>query len=401
MRDDERPLPIEAPSAGGARRWTWGVGGICAVILLCGLCLASPFLLVIGSVLASQAFIAQNEAAMRDPAVATPVARTLALYCQSDQRLFPEHLDGGWVPQELARIGPHAWGSVSATSASFELGGGFYHYGYGLHLDQAASTTTARVWRLALHRENQPSETVATVTLAPSERLSADELFALLVVNHDARISRAPDQLGPYQQKLDTCGRFGKRADGRAVLDDMVGRFPDEWFPRLVLALVVAETDPAAAEAGLRAWVDGKPDLFRCLDLAYYHQLRGEPAKAAAAAQRATQHEAETEWGHGGNSEHRGYSAARYAYETGHLDVAIALCDHLLPVKINGTYAKASLRELRDAAAAAKAGGAPAKLGWEGMSQFDPFGSANSADIQFDLDALLGRKVARPTWRDD
>lgn len=393
---DERPLPIEAPAAGG-RRWKWGLG-IVGVLLLTGLCLvlgvvAIPF----AWVAMMKASIEEQEAALRSPAVAVPVARALALYAQSDPSLFPARLGRGWLPAELAAVAPHAHGTVR----HLEVGGGFHHFGYRLGADPTPAPAGERGWRLYLYRDGAPDALVASVRLAANARLSKGELFALLMKNHDALIARRPADVEERRQKLDTCGRFGEREEGRRLLADMVRRFPDDWWCALVNALLLAETDPAAAEAGLRAWVDGAPDFFRWLDLAYYHQLRGEPAKAAAAAQRATQHDAETARGHGTNSEHRGYSAARYAYETGHFDVAIALCDHLLPVKVNGTYAKAPLQRLRDAAAAARTGGAPAKAGLRGLSAFDPFGSANSADVQFDLDALLGRKVARPTWRDE
>ena len=64
---------------------------------------------------------------------------------------------------------------------------------------------------------------------------------------------------------------------------------------------------------------------------------------------KATEYDANTTWGDGGNSEYRGYSAALYAFKNGEYDAAIKLCDKLLPVKINGDFAKRYLRDLKAA----------------------------------------------------
>ena len=71
------------------------------------------------------------------------------------------------------------------------------------------------------------------------------------------------------------------------------------------------------------------------MDLAYFHQLLGNPGKAAAAMRQSTSYTGNIPWGHGGNAEHRGYTAAMYAYQSGEYETVVQLCDHLLSVKIN------------------------------------------------------------------
>jgi hypothetical protein len=154
----------------------------------------------------------------------------------------------------------------------------------------------------------------------------------------------------------------------------MLAKMPENWWANLVCALIMAEEKSGGdAEKFLSAWVARNPNFFSYLDLAYYYQLRRQPGKAAAAMLKATQFDANTSWGHGGNSEYRGYTAAAYAFRSGQYQAAIKLCDKLLPVKINGTYAKQALLELRHAAQQ-RARGAPAELSWpKDMPAFDPF----------------------------
>lgn len=87
----------------------------------------------------------------------------------------------------------------------------------------------------------------------------------------------------------------------------------------------------------------------------------------------ATHYNANMEWGDDGNAEYRGYSAAMYGYKHGENAAVIALCDKLIPVTINGDYAKASLKVLRDAAVK-QASGQKIPVVWSAeMSSFQPF----------------------------
>jgi hypothetical protein len=79
-----------------------------------------------------------------------------------------------------------------------------------------------------------------------------------------------------------------------------------------------------------------------------------------------------------------------YAYQSGQYDAAIKLCQKLLPVSINGNYAKQGLHDLNVAAQQAKLGHV-SLLNWnKNILPFDPFENV-------DINALLKRKIERPT----
>ncbi|HEY1791120.1 MAG TPA: hypothetical protein VGJ73_23425, partial [Verrucomicrobiae bacterium] len=88
-----------------------------------------------------------------------------------------------------------------------------------------------------------------------------------------------------------------------------------------------------------------------------------------------------------GNTECRGYTVGVSAFRSGKYDTVIKLCDVLLPVRVNGDYAKAGLNALRSAADAGRNG----KLGNfkpdGNILFFNPYENVN-------LDALLGQSAA-------
>lgn len=106
----------------------------------------NPFSLIFLSVFVGMGHIKIIEAKLQKPAVYEPVAERLAIYCQSDQSLFPKILSYAWLPGEVSRLG-HPWCEIATNFASVEMGGGFYHFGYTLELDETASTPAKNVWQ--------------------------------------------------------------------------------------------------------------------------------------------------------------------------------------------------------------------------------------------------------------
>ena len=173
----------------------------------------------------------------------------------------------------------------------------------------------------------------------------------------------------------------------------MLKAMPDEWWPVLINALIDAqEESPEKAAETISRWVEKDKNFFRYMDLAYFYQLTDSPGKATEAMRQSTSYTGNTPWGHGGNAEHRGYTAAMFAYQAGEYDTVVQLSEHLLKVKINGDYAKAGLRELKEAALTAKQSPAEAPgLKWaDGISPFDPF-------ERVDIEKLLQRTVPHMT----
>lgn len=356
--------------------------------------LFNPVSLVFMSVGVHLLHIRMNEAELREPEVYEPVARRLALYCQSAPQHFPKYIQTAWIPPEVARLAPHARGVVETRYAGLELGGGFYHYGYRLELDPAASTQDANVWHLSVYREYEQGERLFTVRLSPKESLSADELASLVIAGHDEQLDRNPADADAHKRKIQSYLQLGKVALARRACADMAARLPDDWWANVVNALVLVEDQgPAAGEKAMRAWVERRPSYFTYLDLAYFFQLQRLHEKAAEAALEAMR-QTTTALDPPYDAQDRGFTAAKYVYDTGHYDTALRLCDHILS---NPGHAAESLRRLRYAAERARQGEVT-PVDWGSARPFDPFAqSFNLADASVDIDALLGRKLDRPT----
>lgn len=331
---------------------------------------------------------------MKKPEVYEAVAETLILYCQSDKKLIPEDLGYAWLPAELRKLG-HGRVKVNAKHARIEMGGGFYHFGYILELDEQASTQQANVWHLRMYREDRDEATrLCTKSVPPTSRLSADALLARVLDGYNELITQSAadedDQAAAWEGKIQLFLHFDKVPEARNACKDMLDKMPSNWWANLVCALVTAEEKTSEdGERFLSAWVKKNPNFFSYLDLAYYHQLHSQPKKAAEAMMRATDYDADSTLGHGGNCEYRGYSAAMYAFHSGEYQTVIKLCDKLLAVTINGTYAKPVVC-LRDAAQA-RIQGEKTEVTWaDGTTPFDPF------EYNVDIDKLLQHSVDHP-----
>lgn len=336
--------------------------------------------------------IRKAESAMRDPKVFEQVAERLALYCQSDQSLFPQYLNYAWLPEDLNAV-RHGWASVSTNYAHVEMGGGFHHFGYRLKLDIDASSPKTNVWQLHMYSEGSSDRHLKTLHVGAERHFLPDEMLTMVIDGFDAQILRKPHDERAHQGKIQTYLRFDQVDQARDACRSMLKAMPDNWWPVLVNALILAEENSFnQAEEFMLQWVGNRKNFFRYMDLAYFYQLLGNAGKAAEAMRQSTQYTGNVPWGHGGNAEHRGWTAAMFAYEAGEYATVVQLCDHLLKVKINGDYAKPRLREMRMAAIKAEqAPGEAPPLKWaDGLRPFDPF-----EDI--DIEKLLQRSVPRMT----
>ena len=356
------------------------------VVLFLLLAVLWPFVWV----LVGFGFIRLDEAYLRKPRVYEPVAKTLALYCQSDSNLVPEQIDYAWFPAPLREKG-RGRGRIFQKGAAIEMGGGFHHHGYRLVFDESATDSLTNVWQLYLYSEGSKDEPLFTLRLANTEELSADELLNQALCGYEEHLAVRPNDLSAHKARIQLYLQYNRISQARRACRDLLRALPDDWWANLVNALVIAEEESSAeGERHIQGWVNSKPNFFRYTDLAYYYQLSEEPKKAAEAMLKATQHNANTTWGHGGNSEFRGYTAAMYAFESGEYHAVVKLCEKLIPVTINGDYAKRGLRNLRAAANAALRG-EPREVVWDDtIAPFDPF-------EEVDIQALLRRKVERPT----
>lgn len=360
-----------------------------AIAAIAGVILLSP----VGQIILGIAQLNWMESRMRQRSVYDPVAQRLALYCQSDHKAFPNHLTSAWFPNELNEIG-HGWGEVDTTSAHIEMGGGFHHFGYSLSLDASESSETVNVWNLRFYSEGSGESLLTAVSLPKSKRLTPDEIVTMVALGYDAQIAATPDNPRAHQEKIQMYLRFDRIEAARKACRSMLEKMPDDWWAVLTNALLDDSLDQKTqAEQLIVDWVNKDSNYFRYLDLAYFYELTGQPGKASESIKKAIGFDANTEWGHGGNSEYRGYTAAMYAYQSGNYATCEGLCEKLLRVTINGNYAKRGLNDLLQSSQRAQRGEAPIVKWDEAILPFDAFDA-------IDVEKLLGRKVDRPTKRD-
>ena len=335
--------------------------------------------------------IHKTEQFLQDPKVYEPVGKKLALYWQSDRSLFPDTLEPEWLPSELSPIG-HGWGDLFDTGAFLEFGGGFYHFGYDLTLDRAASTPEKNSWNLALLREESEDLLLYSFTLPVKDRLSPAELLNEVLANLDEKLLQCPQSRSLFERKIELFIRFDRLPEARQTCAKMLEAMPNDWWAVLINAVLLHEEgETQRAEDLITLWVRRNECFDGYLDLAYFYHLINKPREAAAAIIKATQFDPEPGLEEpGGNVRFRGYTAGMCAYRAGDYDAVVRLCDYLLSDKIREDNAETVLKHLRYAAQHAQAGEV-VDIGWaDNPGPFDAIGN-------LELEKLTGKPLPRPT----
>lgn len=355
-----------------------------SVALVAVAVIMTPFTWVAG-VFWSMHGIKLIEKQLKSPTVYPSVATNLALYCQSVESLkLTGTVGGARLPQPLPQLGHHPWASIYTNYAHVEFGGGFYHYGYRLQLDENASDANTNFWELYSCGEGSPEKLLTRFALSPGARIPIGTFVSNTLSEYSRRIAAGPGNLDAHKGRI----RFLLEHDHTQVRQaclDAVKALSEHWWPRLTLALWDSGQGKfAEASKTFVAYVEIKPSYSRYVYLAWFYQTASHPDEAAAAIEKAVQcpvvdlRDDET------NTECRGYSVGVAAYQNGKYTTVLKLCDALLPVRENGGYAKAALIALRQAANAGVDGKTVSFQASENILGFNPY-------EQIDLNALLGR----------
>src|SRR5258708_2444763 len=135
-------------SRSGSSRYLWLIG---AALLLAAAWFFTPLPMYVGISL-SMSKIRSVEARMQRAEIYLTVATNLALYCQSSEDLHLTNIVGASrLPQPLPSLGS-PWAKFETNFAHVEYGGGFYHYGYRIQLDETQSSSQTNTWELFLCR---------------------------------------------------------------------------------------------------------------------------------------------------------------------------------------------------------------------------------------------------------
>jgi hypothetical protein len=367
-------------SRGGSAWYVWLVG---IALLLAAAWFFTPLPMFVG-IFWSTSHVRRIEARMQQAEVYLPVATNLALYCQSSEVLqFTNIVGASRLPQPLPSLGS-PWASFKTNYAHVEFGGGFYHYGYRVQLDQEASSPQGNIWELYLCREGQAERLLHRFALPPTACVAPSAFTSNSVAEYDRRLSKSPTDLALHKAKISLLLQYNPDQARLACLD-AVKALPQHWWPRLTMALLdTGKRNPSGAAQELVKFVEAKPSYSRYLYLAYSYQMTEKPKDAALAIEKAISFPIVDLDDDENNTECRGYSAGVYAFRSREYSTVVKLCNALLPIKENGNYAKAALRELKSAAEAAMAGSDPEFTPSEAVLGFNPY-------ERIDVRALLSK----------
>jgi hypothetical protein len=68
---------------------------------------------------------------------------------RTTQWIYSHHKSGAHLDKYLG----DCWGSVNTNGATMEFGGGFWHFGYNLTLDETNSNQRTNFWMLTMYTE--------------------------------------------------------------------------------------------------------------------------------------------------------------------------------------------------------------------------------------------------------
>jgi hypothetical protein len=362
-------------SRGGSGWYLWLIG---IAVLLAAAWFFTPLPMFVGITM-SMSKVRRVEARMQRAEIYLPTATNLALYCQSSEDLHLTNTVGGSrLPQPLPSLGS-PWASFETNFAHVEFGGGFYHYGYRIRLDEAASTAQTNVWELNLCREGQPEKLLHRFALASSRRVGLAEFTRIAIAEYNQRLAKSPRDLSIHKAKISLLVQY-KPDEVRAACAEAVKAVPDHWWPRLTLAFVdTGNGKYAEASRELVKFTESKASYSRYIYLAYFFQLVEKPQEAAQATEKAITFPIVDLDDDENNTECRGYSAGVYAFRSGNYPTVVKLCNALLPIKENGNYAKAALQDLKSAAESAIGGSRAEFTPSESILGFNPY---ERVDIQ-------------------
>jgi len=212
-------------SRAGSSWYLWLIG---VAIIFAALWFFTPLPMFVG-ISVSMNKIRGVEARMQQPEIYLPTATNLALYCQSSEDLHLTNMVGASrLPPPLPSLGS-PWASFETNFAHVEFGGGFYHYGYRVQLDEGQSTVMTNVWELYLCREGQTEKLLHRFALASGDRVSLAQFTISSIAEYDQRLAKSPQELDLYKAKVSLLLQY-KPEDVRAACIDAVKAMPDHWW---------------------------------------------------------------------------------------------------------------------------------------------------------------------------
>lgn len=341
--------------------------GVLGLIILAVLIFNPISLMIFGFFLGTRQ-IRIIEGKLQKSDVYVPVAQRLAVYCQSDQSLFPKILSYAWLPEEISHLG-QPWCEIATNFASVEMGGGFYHFGYTLELDEKASTPAKNVWHLVgnnetgsvpatnvwnlfLAHEGSTNKLLTTLRLAATQHVTAEDLEKLVGASFDQSIKEGN---GGYQSKVMLQLRYGQTTQAVETCVHWMKAKPDSWRARFTYAHVrcrLGETEPAAAQ--FNDWVDAHKNFGNYIYLALFNYREGLTNQAVNAVRMALGQPLVELPDEGASIFYLAQNGALIAYTGGDYDLCLSMCDKMLADSYRQNWWKRNAWRIKAAATCMK-----------------------------------------------
>jgi hypothetical protein len=342
---------------------------IAIVVVVC----VGPFIAIFVSVARSVKEVKKVEAQLQTPEVYEPVAERLAVYCQSDQNLFPKSISGAWFPSELQKLGS-GWGEIGNKSAGIEMGGGFHHFGYRLELAETTSSEGSQatnIWKLLMYSEGSEDKILTNYAVSASEHLNKEELKKFVEAGYDRLIVSYPKA---YKEKVMSLIRFGDTNEATRVCNEWVNLQTNNWLPRFTLAHLRCRFGEAqAATTEYTSWTQSHQNFATCSYLALFNFREGNTNEAVKAVRLCLAQPFIEPPGSDGNKFYLGNNAAMIAYLAGDYDLCLAVCDKMLADSRNEEYWRPKVLQVRALALKAKDSQGAEPLPIDDHSWFTPY----------------------------
>lgn len=162
-----------------------------------------------------------------------------------------------------------------------------------------------------------------TTRPAPTPEQQFKNAMALL----DARIRREPGDFARYHSRITYLVHQKHPAEAIDFAQQAEKRFPDQWWPPMVIAQLSEGADKIAAVTAFSLWADHNPNFNNYWYLADYYRLNKQPVMALKALEQAAAYSVLSRSYDRKVPEFFYFSAAAYACKMQKYDLTLKICD--------------------------------------------------------------------------
>jgi len=249
--------------------------------------LGGSILFILGNLYIPMLSLSYNLIALQSKLASSAIynnaAVELAQYCQAvTTKVDDTGLGNAWYPNTIRNLHPF-YGYISPKDARIVFAGGFFHLGYGLELDEKASTKKQSVWNLSLLIESGKKH-LCTVRLDKTNPFTLDKLIETAVAGYDSNPQQA-------HSKIEFLLLFNRPEMAYQACKELAEKHPADWWPRLTLAFMEsAKTTTEQAGTDFAKWIEKYPCFTHYFYLSFFHQKEADQQRACNAIEKSLEY---------------------------------------------------------------------------------------------------------------